>query len=120
MHPRRRLDIAFPTIKASLGEKFAPAFADRYLARHGYESQQTDVPTRTPRRDNLWRAVPGRHGARGRFDASARDFSIWLWLDLHRGAALATTAVLLLGLGAWVGSALKSEAEGLGLRPAAA
>ncbi len=118
-HPRRRLDIAFPTLKANLGEKFAAAYADRYLARHGYESQQTHEAIRRPRRDNLWSPVPGRHSAHGRFDSRARSFSLWLWLDLHRKVILGSAVVAVLGMGVWTFAGVIRGAEGVSVRPAA-
>ncbi len=70
-HPRRRLDIAYPTLLAVLVEKTVPGLADRYLARTGYSGQQTDEPASPNRKDNLWEPVPGDHGARGTFDSEA-------------------------------------------------
>ncbi len=43
-NPRRELLVAFPTYEAVLGNKVAPEFADWYLARTGFSSQQTDEP----------------------------------------------------------------------------
>jgi NADP-dependent 3-hydroxy acid dehydrogenase YdfG len=90
-HPRRTLDIAYPTLKAIVAEKIAPAIADRYLARTGYDSQQTSEPVSPERKDNLWKAVPEDRGARG-------SFSPVLWLDLHRGP-LVTAACFLIVAG---------------------
>jgi NAD(P)-dependent dehydrogenase (short-subunit alcohol dehydrogenase family) len=76
-HQRRReLWVGGPTWKAILGNRVAPWFADRVLARKGYRSQQTEQPIARGRRDNLWRPVPGDHGAHGRFDRRARDRSL--------------------------------------------
>ncbi|MFL5815157.1 MAG: SDR family oxidoreductase [Bdellovibrionia bacterium] len=91
-HPRKKLNVAFSTIKAVNAEKIAPAFADRYLSQFGYKAQQTKEPLK-PRKDNLWEAVPGDHGARGSFSSRSRSFSLTLWLDMYR-------APVLLGLGA--------------------
>ena len=54
--------------KAVVGNKIAPGFADRYLARHGFADQQTDEPEDPDRPDNLFEPVPGDFGAHGRFD----------------------------------------------------
>jgi NADP-dependent 3-hydroxy acid dehydrogenase YdfG len=91
-HPRKKLNVAFSTIKAVNAEKIAPSLADRYLSQFGYKAQQTNEPVK-PRKDNLWEAVPGDHGARGSFSSRARSFSLSLWLDMYR-------APVLLGLGA--------------------
>jgi NADP-dependent 3-hydroxy acid dehydrogenase YdfG len=82
-HPRKKLDIGFSAITAVNAEKIAPAFADWYLSKTGYQSQQTDQPLK-PRPDNLWKPVPGDHGARGSFSSRARRFSLSLWLDMYR------------------------------------
>jgi NAD(P)-dependent dehydrogenase (short-subunit alcohol dehydrogenase family) len=87
-HRRREIWLAWPAVKAIAGEKIAPGFADRYLAKHGYESQQTDVPISKHRRDNLYEPVPGDHGAHGTFDARAKRTSIEWWLSKNRVALL--------------------------------
>ena len=82
---RREMYVGYPTVEAIIGDKIAPGFADRYLARNGYDGQQTDEPVEPDRRDNLWESVPGDWGARGDFDARAADFSPQLWANTHRG-----------------------------------
>jgi NAD(P)-dependent dehydrogenase (short-subunit alcohol dehydrogenase family) len=72
-HPRREFYVGWPTVKAVLGQKLAPAFADRYLARHGFDAQTTDRPRDPARPSNLFAPVPGDHGAHGAFDDQARD-----------------------------------------------
>jgi NAD(P)-dependent dehydrogenase (short-subunit alcohol dehydrogenase family) len=81
-HDRRTLMVGFPTVKAVVGNKLAPGLLDHYLARTGYDAQQTDEPADPDRPDNLWSPVPGAHGA---FDARARDRCPQLWLNTHRG-----------------------------------
>jgi NAD(P)-dependent dehydrogenase (short-subunit alcohol dehydrogenase family) len=99
LHPERRdLTVGLPSVKAIWGNRLAPGLLDRYLARSGYRSQQTDEPEPLTRADNLWEPAPGNHGAHGRFDASARRYSPQLWLTEHRSLSL------LLGAGA-VGAA---------------
>jgi NADP-dependent 3-hydroxy acid dehydrogenase YdfG len=87
-HPRRTLNIAYPTLKAIFAEKIAPSLADRYLAKTGYDSQQTSEPVSPERKDNLWDAVAEDRGARGTFSSRSKNFSPVLWLDLHRGPLL--------------------------------
>jgi NAD(P)-dependent dehydrogenase (short-subunit alcohol dehydrogenase family) len=86
-HDRREIYVGWPTVKAILGNKIAPWYADRVLARMGYTSQQTDEPADPDRPHNLWEAVDNRedHGAHGVFDARARTFSPQLWANTHRG-----------------------------------
>src|SRR5690606_15447646 len=81
---RRKVWLAWPTVKAIVGEKIATRVADRYLAEHGYESQQTGEPLERHRRDNLFAPVPGDHGAHGTFDALARRRSVQWWLTKNR------------------------------------
>jgi NAD(P)-dependent dehydrogenase (short-subunit alcohol dehydrogenase family) len=84
-HDRREMYVGWPTVKAIVGDKIAPGFADHYLARHGYEAQQTDEPADPDQPDNLWQPVPGDHGAHGVFDDRASSFSAELWATTHRG-----------------------------------
>jgi short-subunit dehydrogenase len=84
-HRRRELLVGWSTVQAVvLGEKVAPEVGDRYLARRGYELQQTDEPAHE-RPDNLFAPLPGDHGAHGRFDDRARSSSTELWMATHRG-----------------------------------
>ena len=93
-HTRRELSIGLPTVGAIWGNAIAPAAVDWYLARHGYEAQQTDEPVRPDRRDNLREPVPGDHGAHGRFDDRARPFSLHGWMNRHRWIAAAGIALV--------------------------
>lgn len=105
-HPRRELWIGWPTVKAIAGNKVAPGYGDRYLARHGYSDQQIDQARDIERTHNLWQPMDDAedHGAHGVFDHRARPFSLQLWASMHRrlwaaggallgGAALAIAAV---------------------------
>lgn len=51
--------VGYPTVEAIIRDKLAPGFADWYLARNGYDAQQTREPVEPDRRDNLWEPVPG-------------------------------------------------------------
>jgi NAD(P)-dependent dehydrogenase (short-subunit alcohol dehydrogenase family) len=98
-HPRRELMVGWPTVKAIVGNALAPGIADRYLARNGFDAQQTDEPIDPARPDNLFEPVPGDQGAHGPFDDQSRDRSIQLRLAKHRallggGAAALAAAVL--------------------------
>lgn len=90
---QREVWVGWPTVKAVVGDKVAPGLLDRYLARFGYESQQTDEPVPDNRPDNLFEPVPGDHGAHGRFDERAKTFSTQFWISRHR-RALAGAAAL--------------------------
>ena len=96
---RREMYVGYPTVEAIVGDKIAPGFADWYLARNGYEAQQTHEPVGPDRRDNLWEPVPGDHGAHGAFDNRASASSPQLWANINRnwlmmaGAGLTGLAV---------------------------
>jgi len=105
-HPQRELYVGWPTVKAIVGNQVAPGFADRYLARTGYDSQQRAAPDDPGRRDNLWNPLPGDHGAHGDFDHGARRSSALFWLSRHR-LALAAAGVLLASLNAGASLARK-------------
>src|SRR3954463_4862527 len=86
LHPERReYYVGWPTVKAIVGNKLAPSFADHYLARTGYESQQYDGHEDPNRPNNLWEPVPGDHGAHGDFDSRAQSFSVEWWVRSHVG-----------------------------------
>jgi NAD(P)-dependent dehydrogenase (short-subunit alcohol dehydrogenase family) len=87
-HPRREYFVGFPTVEAIIGNRIAAAAADRYLARHGYDAQQTSEPEDPNRPNNLWAPVDDTHdhGAHGRFDRAARPSSWELVLSKHRRA----------------------------------
>jgi NAD(P)-dependent dehydrogenase (short-subunit alcohol dehydrogenase family) len=93
---RREYYVGGSTVKAILGNKIIPGMLDHYLAKNGYESQQHDGPEDPNRPNNLWEPLPGDHGAHGKFDNRAQDFSLEFWLESHRRwlglAALAALA----------------------------
>lgn len=93
-HRRRELYVGWPTVKAIWGDKIAPGLLDHYLARMGYDAQQTEEPTPPDRRDNFMTPVPGDHGAHGRFGERSRSFSWQLWATTHRPAVLAGLATM--------------------------
>ncbi len=83
-HDRREMYVGYPTVEAIIGNKIAPGFADWYLARNGYDAQQTDEPVEPDRRDNLWDPLPGDHGAHGAFSDRASSSSPQLWASKNR------------------------------------
>ncbi len=62
---RRRKEywVGAATAATIAANKVVPALLDRYLARTGYDSQQTGQKIEGGRRDNLWQASTGRAGA---------------------------------------------------------
>ena len=96
-HPRRELWVGGSTVRALVGNKLAPGLLDRYLARGGYDAQQTDDAIDTDRADNLFDPPPGDRGAHGIFDAESRASSLQLTIALHRRS---TTAAIVSGAAA--------------------
>ena len=101
-HRRRELDVGGSAVKAIFGNKLSPRFADWYLARTGYTSQQIqDMPV-NGRPDNLYEPVPDEAATHGMFDSQAHDRSYQLWANTHRplvagaiaGAAAATVRIV--------------------------
>jgi NAD(P)-dependent dehydrogenase (short-subunit alcohol dehydrogenase family) len=82
---RREIYVGWPTVKAIVANKLAPGLLDRFLARHGYESQLSDEPAPTDAPGNLFTALAGDHGAHGRFDMLAASHSVEMWLSRQRG-----------------------------------
>jgi hypothetical protein len=101
-HRRRELYVGGSTVATIVGNKLVPGFGDRYLARTGYESQQTDELADEDRQDNLFRPVPGDHGAHGRFNGESHRRSGQLWVTTNR-FRLTALAALALGAGAALG-----------------
>jgi NAD(P)-dependent dehydrogenase (short-subunit alcohol dehydrogenase family) len=83
---RREWWVGASTALTVIGNSIAPGGADRYLARTGYESQQTEAPVPSGRADNLFEALPGDRGAHGDFDKHAHPRSMQFHLTRHRRA----------------------------------
>jgi NAD(P)-dependent dehydrogenase (short-subunit alcohol dehydrogenase family) len=74
--PSRREYLVGASTKATvLANRLVPGLLDRYLARTGFDSQQTSEPEPLDRPDNLWQPqdqLAGTdHGAHGEFDDKA-------------------------------------------------
>jgi NAD(P)-dependent dehydrogenase (short-subunit alcohol dehydrogenase family) len=83
-HSRRELLVGGPTLEAVVGNKIAPDALDYYLARTGYDSQQTAEPVEPDRPNNLFEPAPGNWGAHGIFTKQSKNFSSQLWATTHR------------------------------------
>jgi NAD(P)-dependent dehydrogenase (short-subunit alcohol dehydrogenase family) len=95
-NPRREFYVGLPSVKAIMANKIAPGLLDRFLGRHGYDSQQHNGAEDPDRLYNLWKPLAGDHGARGVFDDRAKNWSPQFWASKHRGwvvFALATLAI---------------------------
>ncbi|MET8431108.1 SDR family oxidoreductase [Nocardia sp. NPDC004860] len=83
-HPRhKQYWVGASTVGTVLAQRLAPALLDRYLARTGFDSQQTDAPA-PGRADNLWTPLDEAdghdYGAHGEFDGRAHRRSPQSWL----------------------------------------
>ncbi len=98
-HYRREWFVGASTVVVVEGNKVAPGFGDRYLAQHGYDSQQYDGRRDAGRENNLYEPVDQEvdYGARGDFDDRAHPNSLQFWASQHR-VGLMLTAV---AAGAW-------------------
>jgi hypothetical protein len=97
-HRRREMSVGYPTLGAIYGNRIAPGYLDRHLAKSGVDSQMTGQPVAPDRPNNLWHPVPGDHGAHGIFDAQSGSCSPQLWANTHRGW-IAAAGLLAAGLG---------------------
>ncbi|MGI8613198.1 MAG: SDR family oxidoreductase [Nocardioidaceae bacterium] len=101
-HPRRReYWVGGSTMATLAANAVAPGLLDRYLARTGFSSQQSDAPKDPDSPANLWEPADGADGhdfgAHGIFDDKATDRSAQLWASHHHGL-LAGAAFGLAGL----------------------
>lgn len=93
-HNRREVFVGVPTVIAIETNKVAPALADLYLGKTGFDSQQNDDAVSPGRRDNLFEPLPGDFGAHGIFDAQSHNGAATTWLANHKGVAAAGAAAL--------------------------
>jgi NAD(P)-dependent dehydrogenase (short-subunit alcohol dehydrogenase family) len=101
-HPgRKQYWVGGSTAATIVGQKLAAPLLDRYLARTGYDSQQTDEQVSPDRPDNLTQPLDGPdgfdHGAHGVFDDRSHARSVQVWVSQHLsqiGGALVAAAIL--------------------------
>ncbi|HEY2081361.1 MAG TPA: SDR family oxidoreductase [Verrucomicrobiae bacterium] len=101
-HRRRELYLGVPSVESIVGNKIAPGLLDRYLGRKGYQGQQTSRPKDPNQPDNLWKPVPGDHGAHGMFDGQARQRSPELWFAKNRNWFALAAACVAVAAGAFI------------------
>ncbi len=103
-HPRRREYWVGASTAATLAANAVmPGLLDRYLAKTGIKSQQTDDPPKDPAaRVNLWEPADRSddYTAHGSFDDKAHPRSLQLWASHHHGV-MATAVVVSSALGVW-------------------
>ena len=99
--PRREYWVGYPTVEAIIGQKVAPWYADWYLGKTGYDSQQLpDEPQDPNAPNNLYDFVPGTHSARGKFESRSKSASLAVEASLHRNWLLLGASAVLLGAAA--------------------
>lgn len=97
-HPRRReYWVGESTMLTLIANAVAPGVLDHYLARTGFDSQQTHEPKPADQAANLWEPADGEggrdFGAHGAFDDRALSTSPQVWASQHHGAVLSAGAV---------------------------
>jgi NADP-dependent 3-hydroxy acid dehydrogenase YdfG len=95
-HRSDELWVGWSTIEAIIGQFFLPRTLDRYVGDMAWKEALTDKLPMTVA-DNLNAPLPGDRGARGSFDAEARNFSTQIWARTHPGTFVMGAALLLLG-----------------------
>lgn len=83
-HKRREVFVGASTIIAIQANKIAPAIADYYLGRTGFDSQQTQESVSPGQPDNLFEPLAGDFGAHGIFDQAAHEEAATTWLATHK------------------------------------
>jgi NAD(P)-dependent dehydrogenase (short-subunit alcohol dehydrogenase family) len=96
-HPKRReYWVGSTTAATLLANAVMPGVLDRYLARTGFQSQQTDQPRDPDAPTNLWEPADGRgdhdYGAHGEFDDQAHGHDPQVWASQHHGVLAAAVA----------------------------
>ena len=106
-HPRRReYWVGSSTVATLAANAIAPGLLDRYLARTGFGSQQTNEKRDPDAPTNLWKPADGPDGhdfgAHGEFDEQSHRHDPQQWASRHHGAlatglAGAAAATLIFG-----------------------
>lgn len=94
-HHRREIFVGMSTLIAIVGNKFFPNLGDMYLARTGFQSQQTSQPRDPNHPNNLHKPMDQTrdYGAHGRFDDRATPRSSQTWVAEHRNIITAAVSV---------------------------
>jgi NAD(P)-dependent dehydrogenase (short-subunit alcohol dehydrogenase family) len=106
-HPKRReYWVGSSTMATLAANALAPGILDRYLARTGFDSQQTNQEQDPNAPANLWEPADGPDGedfgAHGVFDEQAHESDPQLWASHHHGVLAGVAAVALTGAAAAV------------------
>jgi short-subunit dehydrogenase len=93
-NPRREINVAWSTTQAIVANAFAPGILDHYLARVGFDEQQSGEAEEEGRADNLFAHVPGDAGAHGAFSDRAKNVALPSKAIATGLAALALAAIV--------------------------
>jgi NAD(P)-dependent dehydrogenase (short-subunit alcohol dehydrogenase family) len=112
-HARRReYWVGISTYGTLLANAVVPGVLDRYLARTGYDGQQTGEPPAPDAPQNLWEPADGRDGhdfgAHGIFDDQARSYSVTEPISAAVATALTGAGTVLNGARAATGLLTRS------------
>ena len=104
-HPgRREYWVGSSTAATLAANAIAPGLLDRYLARTGFDSQQTKERQDPNAPQNLWEPADSAEGhdfgAHGEFDDKAHSHDPQLWASFHHGVLAAGAAAGAAGLAA--------------------
>jgi short-subunit dehydrogenase len=102
-HRRREMFLGWPAVKAIIGNKLAPAYADRVLARIAYGGQETNSAADHSRANNLYDPMPEEARTEGRFSPRAKSFSPMIWADINRLPLAILTGVLAASVISYIG-----------------
>ncbi|MGH8890573.1 MAG: SDR family oxidoreductase [Acidothermaceae bacterium] len=108
-HPERReYWVGGSTVGTLIANAVAPGVLDRYLAKTGYNSQQTEQQQPAGAPVNLWEPADGEEGhdfgPRGEFDGKSHDRSAQAWMSRHHGLVGAAGAAGIAGAIAALGA----------------
>ena len=97
-HPQRReYWVGSSTALTLVANALAPGLLDRYLARTGFDSQQTSQPSSPTAPENLFEAADGDggqdFGAAGEFEDRAHSWDPQMWASRHHRALAAVGGV---------------------------
>ncbi len=111
-HNRREVWVGYPTYEAIIGNKIAPWYADRVLAKTGISGQQTSEPVAADRQNNVWQPVPEDRGAHGDFAAITHNKSFTLWAGINRNLLRTLAGVAAGAIVVALSTCKKNEPEG--------
>jgi NAD(P)-dependent dehydrogenase (short-subunit alcohol dehydrogenase family) len=107
---RREYWVGSSTVGTLIANAVAPGLLDRYLARTGYASQQTEQPHTRQDPVNLWDPADQARdfGAHGRFDDQAHEHDPQVWASAHHRVVVGAAAAAVAGVAAGVARTIRS------------